>query len=62
MARAIDIMSRVFTNGAGDGSSTTGRVILRTQKWYLMPRCLTLNFLKVRIKGKVDQSRKWSCQ
>ena len=29
----------------------------RLKKWYLMPPCLTLSIIKVRIKGKVEQSR-----
>ena len=29
----------------------------RLKKWYLMPPCLTQHY-KVRIKGKVEQSRK----
>ena len=34
---------RVFANGPGDLSSIPGRDIPRTQKWYLMPPCLTLS-------------------
>ena len=30
-------MSRVFANGLGDRNSISGRVIPKTQKWYLMP-------------------------
>ena len=37
--RAIGIMSRVFANGPGDRGSILGRVIPKTQKWYLMPPC-----------------------
>ena len=32
----------------------------RLKKWYLMPPCLTLSIIKVRIKGKVEQSRERS--
>ena len=51
-------MVRVFANGPGDLGSIPGRVILKTQKWYLMLTCLTLSI--VRIKGKVEQSRERS--
>ena len=56
--RTIGITVRVFANGAEDRGSIPGRVIPKTQKWYFMPHCLTLN---VRIKGKVEQFREWSC-
>ena len=46
-------MSRVFANGLGDGGSIPGRVIPKTQK-------MVLDAGKVRIKGKVEQSREWS--
>ena len=36
--------------------SFPGRDISKTQKWYLMPPCLTLSI----IKRKVGQSREWS--
>ena len=36
-------MSRVFGNGPGDQDSILDRVIFKTQKWYLMPPCLTLS-------------------
>ena len=47
-------MSRVFSNGPGDRGLIPGRVIPKTQKWYLMPPCLTQHY-KVRIKSKVEQ-------
>ena len=37
---------RVVTNGPGDLGSIPGRVIPKTQKWYLMPPCLTLSIIK----------------
>ena len=52
-------MSRVFTNGPEDQGSIPGRVIPKTQKWYLIPPCLT-QLYKERIKGKVEQSRERS--
>ena len=39
-------MSRVFANDPGDQGSTPGRVIPKTQKWYLMPPCLTLSIIR----------------
>ena len=39
--RAIDLMSRVFANGPEDQGSIPGRVVPKTQKWYLIPPCLT---------------------
>ena len=35
-----------FANGPGDQGSVPGRVIPKTQKWYLMPPCLTLSFIR----------------
>ena len=53
-------MSRVFVNGPGDRCSIPGQVIPKTQK--LIPDAALLNtqHYKVRIKGKVKQSREWS--
>ena len=39
-------MVRVFDNGSGDLSSIPDRVIPKTQKWYLMPPCLTLSIIR----------------
>ena len=55
----IGLMNKVFANGPGDRGSIPGRVIPRTQKWYLIHPSLTQHY-KVRIKGKVEQSREWS--
>ncbi len=44
----------VFANGPGDLGSIPGRVIPKTQKWYLMPPCLTLS--NIRYVSRV----KWS--
>ena len=49
-------MSRVFTNGLGDWSS-----IPNTKKMVLDAALLNTQHYKVRIKGKVEQSREWSC-
>ena len=42
----IGIMIRVFANGPGDLGSIPGRVMPKTQKWYLMPPCLTLSMIR----------------
>ena len=42
----IYIMASVFANGPEDQGSVSGRVISRTQKWYLMPPCLILRIIK----------------
>ena len=39
-------MIRVFTYGLRDWGSIPGRVIPETQKWYLIPRFLTLGIIK----------------
>ena len=46
-------MSRVFANGPEDQGSIPGRVIPKTQKWYLMPFCLTVSIIRygLRVKG-----------
>ena len=44
--RAINLMSSMFANGPGDRGSILGRVIPKIQKWYLIPRCLTLSILR----------------
>ena len=49
--RAIDLTSRVFTNGTGDRSS-----ISRLKKMALDASLLNTQHYKVRIKGKVEQS------
>ena len=36
------LMVRVFANGPGDLGSIPSRVIPNTQKWYLIPSCLTI--------------------
>ena len=54
----IGLMSRVFTNGPGDQGSIPGRVI--PKKKVLDATLLNTQHYKVRIKGKVGQSRDWS--
>ena len=53
-------MSSVFANGPGDRGSIQGRVISKTQKMVLDATLLNTQHYKVRIKGKVKQSREWS--
>ena len=47
----------MFANGPGDLGSIPGRVILKTQKMVLDASLLSTQHYKVRIKGKVEQSR-----
>ena len=58
--QAIGLMSRVFANGPGDQSSIPGRVIPKTQKMVLDAALFNTQHYKVRIEGKVEQSKKWS--
>ena len=58
--RAIGLISRVFANGPGDQRSIPGRVIPKTKKMVLDATLLNTQHNKVRIKGKVEQSREWS--
>ena len=54
------LMDRVFANGPGDLGSIPGRVIPKTQKMVLDTALLNTQQYKVRIKGKVEQSRERS--
>ena len=53
-------MVRVFANGPGDRGSIPGRVMPKTQKMVLDATLLNTQHYKVRIKGKVEQSRERS--
>ena len=57
MAQFIGLMIRVFTNSPGDWGSILGRVILKTQEMVLDAALLNTQHYKVRIKGKMEQSR-----
>ena len=57
MAPAVGLMSKVFANGPGDQDSIPARVILKTQKMVLDAVFLYTHHYKVRIKGKVEQSK-----
>ena len=50
----------VFTNGPGDWGSIPGWIIPKTQKMVLDATLLNTQHYKVRVKGKVEQSRKRS--
>ena len=50
----------MFANGPGDRSLIPGRVIPKTQKMVLDSALLSNQHYKVRIKGKVEQSKEWS--
>ena len=51
------IIIKVFPNGPGDLGSIPGRVIPKTQKMVLDASLLNTQHYKVRIKGKLEQSR-----
>ena len=53
----IGLGVRVFANDPGDLGSIPGRVIPKTQKMVLDASLLNTQHYKVRIKGKVEQSR-----
>ena len=53
-------MVRVFVNGPRDRGSIPGRVITKTQKMVLDATLLSTQHYKVRIKGKVEQSKERS--
>ena len=53
-------MSRVFANGPEGRDSIPGWVIPKTQKTVLDAALLNTQQYKVRIKGKVEQSRERS--
>ena len=53
-------MNRVFANDPGDRGSVPGRVIPKNQKIVLDAALLNAQYYKVKIKGKVEQSREWS--
>ena len=58
--RDIGPAVRVFANGPGDLGSIPGRVIPKTLKMELDTTLLNTQHYKVRLKGKVEQSREWS--
>ena len=51
----------MLANGPGDLGSVPGRVIAKTQKMVLDAALLSIQHYMVRIKGKAEQFREWSC-
>ena len=51
---------RMFPNDLGDRGSILGRVIPMTQKRLLYTVLFNIQYYKVRIKAKVEQSKEWS--
>ena len=58
--RLFGLVDRVYANGLGDLGSISGRIIPKTLKMVLDTSLLNTQQYKVRIKGKVEQSREWS--
>ena len=58
----IGLVGRVFVNHPEDLDSIPGRVIPKTLKMVLDISLLNTQQYKVRIKGKVGQSRERSCE
>ena len=58
--RAIGLMSKVLTKSRGDRGSIPRQVIPKTKKSVLNAALLNTQSYKVRIKGKVEQSRERS--
>ena len=56
----IGLVGRVFANGPGERGSIQGRVIPKTFKMVLDTSLLNTQNYKVRIKGKVEQSKERS--
>ena len=55
--RLIGLVGSVFDNGPGDLGSIPGYVIPKTIKMVLDTSLLNTQYYKVRIKGKVEQSK-----
>ena len=58
--QTINLMSGVFANGPGDRGLIPGQVIPKIQTIELDAALLSTQHYKVRIKGKVGQSRERS--
>ena len=59
--QCIGAVGRVFANGPADLGSIPGCVIPKTLKMVLDTALLNIQQYKVRMKGKVEQSRERSC-
>ena len=55
--QTIGLTSRVFVNSPRDRGSIPGRVIPKTQKIVIVAALLNTQYYKVKINGKVEQSR-----
>ena len=55
------LVGRLFAKGSRDTDLIPGRVIPKTQKIALDTYLLNTQHYKVRIKGKVEQSRERNC-
>ena len=53
-------MSRMFASGPTDLGLIPGQAIPKTQKMVLGAALFNTQHYKIRIKGKVEQSREWS--
>ena len=58
--QVIGLMSKVFTDGLADCGSILGRITPKTQKMVLDAALFNTKHYKVRLKGKVEQSRERS--
>ena len=58
--RLFGLVGTVFANGPGDLGPIPGRVIPKTLKMVLVTSLFNTQQYKVRIKGKVEQSRERS--
>ena len=58
--QSIGHMSRMFANGPRDWGSIPGRVIPKNKKMVLDSVLLSTQHYKVKIMGKVEQSKEWS--
>ena len=57
---SIGLMSSIFANGLEDQGSIPGQVLPKTQNMVLDSALRNTQHYKLRIKGKVEQSREWS--
>ena len=58
----IYIIVKVLANGLGDPGSVPGRVMPKTQKWYLMPSCLIFIIIKYesKVSGAIQGKEKYT--
>ena len=57
---SIGGISRVSADGHGNRGSTPGRVIPKTKKMVFDTTFVNTQHYKVKVKGKVEQSKEWS--